>query len=41
MSDRYSDTDDVAWPSEEEDKEGSYNTYLERENSYDFTSKKV
>jgi len=40
MSDRYSDTDDVAWPSEEEDKEESY-TYLEREPSYDYNSKKV
>lgn len=41
MSDRYSDTDEVAWPSEEEDKESSYNTYLDRETSYDYLAKKV
>lgn len=42
-SDRYSDNDDVAWPSEEEDKESSYAPYLDREQSYDYSysSKKV
>lgn len=41
MSDRYSDNDDVEWPEEEEDKESSYQTYLDREASYEYANKKV